>query len=110
MVRLTHAHAADTRPFSRIGRGLGTRLSKVPVNDIYVSAPARQINRMQAGGYSLSLCHYLLTSSLPIMAPPTCCPGPYQRRITPKTFMKGALAKFSKEELFFSAIGSVPCS
>ena len=26
MVRLTHAHTVDTRPFSRVGRGLGTRL------------------------------------------------------------------------------------
>ena len=76
---------------------------KAPVNDIHVSAPARQINMMWVGGYSLSLCHYLLTTSLPIMAPPTCCLG--QRR-TPETLMKGELAKFSKEELFFST----PCS
>ena len=26
MVRLTYVHAVDTRPFSRVGRGLGMRL------------------------------------------------------------------------------------
>ena len=28
MVRLTHAHAVDTRPFSCVGRRLGTRLER----------------------------------------------------------------------------------
>ena len=39
------------------------RKYKAHVNDIYVSALVMQINRMQVGGYSLSLCHYYLTTS-----------------------------------------------
>lgn len=35
---------------------------KVSVNDVYVPAPARQINRVQTGRYS---CNCLLTTYLP---------------------------------------------
>ena len=64
MVRLAHVHAVVTRPLSvyNIRQGLGWGYSKcycsiMPVNDIYVSDPVRQINRMQAGRHSLTLCH-----------------------------------------------------
>ena len=77
-----------------------------PVNDIHVSAPARQINRMRTGRYSLSLCHFAYHFP-PNYGLTYLLSRPY---LTPETLMKGALLKFSKEELLFSAIGSILCS
>ena len=47
------------------------RSIKAYVIDIYVSSPVMQINRIQAGGYLLSLCHYFC-----IPLPPNNSPRP----------------------------------
>ena len=79
------------------------------VNDVHVSVPTRQNNRMRAGRYSLSLYHYLLTTSLPVMAPSYLLSRTILAEKT-RNINKGCNVKFSKEELFISVIGSVPCS
>ena len=54
---LTHAQTMDTGPFSRVGRGLGTRLKRLATRDCvtqYVISMARETNRIRLHGVLMS--------------------------------------------------------